>query len=593
MSIQRFSCLALFLVLFACKPDPKLASSGPESLEWRSVENVVRVGMASEPTSLNPLLSPSATTRYVGELIFQTLNDQDPESFAELPLLASLPDVDRQADGSVAYSYRIDEAARWPNGTAITATDAVFSIKLYLLPSVAAGAYRNYYKPITRIVTSPNDERRFKVIVMGGAMNTKQALASIILFPEYAYDPEKVLRGVRVGDLANDARVDAITEREDVRKFAERFTDSERNRTAAGLVGSGPYTVSAWEDGQRIELVKRPDYWAEDRRRPSFQALPEGITFKIIPDPTTMATAIRDDQVDAVISLKPEQFSALRQEEAVAERFHFKTMPGFIHFGVLLNTRDPLLQDVNTRRALAHLVDVDELIDVLFEGDLATRTVGPILPVKSYYHQDLSPIEYDPAKADSLLTSAGWSDSDGDETLDRMLNGERTDLELQMLIFASPTSETVGTLMKQWAAEAGVSIELISKDPRAVYTDYDKGEFDMGILGSGSDPNPDDLTQSWASSSVPPDGTNRSGFANAEADRLMRQIRNSDSAEERDPMYRRLQEIIYEQQPMIFLFSPLDRVVYSRRFATEPNGISPNLDFGTMRQMDWNRPGKE
>jgi len=104
----------------------------------------------------------------------------------------------------------------------------------------------------------------------------------------------------------------------------------------------------------------------------------------------------------------------------------------------------------------------------------------------------------------------------------------------------------------------------------------------MFILGQGFDPNPDEFTQVWASTSVPPNGTNRGGFSNAEADRLIKQIKVTLDADEREPLYRRFQEIVYENQPFIFLFSPLDRVVVSKRFEFEPKSMTPNLSFNDL-----------
>jgi peptide/nickel transport system substrate-binding protein len=96
------------------------------------------------------------------------------------------------------------------------------------------------------------------------------------------------------------------------------------------------------------------------------------------------------------------------------------------------------------------------------------------------------------------------------------------------------------------------------------------------------EPNPDEFTQVWASNSVPPNGSNRSGFANKEADRLIKQIATTMKASDRDPLYRRFQDIIYENQPMVFLFSPAKRLVVSKRFKYSTTSLSPGLDYNAM-----------
>jgi len=73
---------------------------------------------------------------------------------------------------------------------------------------------------------------------------------------------------------------------------------------------------------------------------------------------------------------------------------------------------------------------------------------------------------------------------------------------------------------------------------------------------------------------------------NAEADKLINQIKVSLKESDREPLYRRFQEILYENQPMIFLFSPADRVVVSKRFDFEPSSISPNVDFNALERRE-------
>ncbi len=108
----------------------------------------------------------------------------------------------------------------------------------------------------------------------------------------------------------------------------------------------------------------------------------------------------------------------------------------------------------------------------------------------------------------------------------------------------------------------------------------------MGLQGMGLDPNPDEFTQVWASTSVPPNGTNRTGFANAEADRLIKQIAVTVSDKDRAPMYRRFQEIIHEEQPMVFLISPATRMVVTKRFAYSTSPISPGVKFGAFEKRE-------
>jgi peptide/nickel transport system substrate-binding protein len=409
----------------------------------------------------------------------------------------------------------------------------------------------------------------------------QQSIGSTVIYPEYAYDPDLLLRNVSLSDLTNQPKAEQMAEaNEDLKKFAAVFNDVAMATEPQKIIGSGPYELEEWNAGQRMTLKLRENYWAKGDRSSVLMAKPDKIVFDFITDANTMTNALRDELVDVAMNLGVDQFKEIRDDEYLNQRFDFTTVNSTNYFGILLNQQNPLLRDAKTRRALAHLVDVDVLIDQLLPG-LATRVNGPVLSGKSYY-AGLPNIEYDPAKAEELLTAAGWADTNGDGTLDKDIDGSRQELSMQFLVFPSATSASVGALVSEWAKEVGVDIEVVQQAPAALYGELDKGNFTMSLLGMGMEPNPDEFTQVWASTSVPPNGSNRGGFANKEADRLINQIAGTMSANARDPLYRRFQDIVYENQPMVFLFSPATRLVVSKRLKYSTTSLAPGIDFNAM-----------
>ncbi|MFT5998908.1 MAG: ABC-type transport system substrate-binding protein [Neolewinella sp.] len=569
----------------ACKPDPKGTAQTQEddanSIVFKHTDNTLRIATRVEPVGLNPVLTTQAAARHVRELIFQTLTSMDPETFEEIPLLASVPDIRKEPGGGVSYSYLIDERATWPNGLPVTAADVVFSLKAVMNPLVEAGPYRTYLYNIFNIVTSPNNERRFRVVTNKPYILAQQSIGSTVVYPEYAYDPDQLLRNVSLSDLTNQQKAEQMAEtNEDLKSFAATFNDVALATEPQKIVGSGPYQVEEWNAGQRLTLKLRENYWAMNDRSTVLMGNAENIIFDFIADANTMTNALRDELVDVAMDLGVDQFKEIRDDEYLSQRYDFTTVESTNYFGILLNQQNPLLREAKTRRALAHLVDVDVLIEQLLPG-LATRVNGPVLPGKSYY-ANLPNIEYDPETAETLLKEVGWADTNGDGTLDKEIDGSREELSLQFLVFPSATSAAVGALVAEWAKEVGVDIEVIQQAPKALYDELDKGNFSMSLLGMGMDPNPDEFTQVWASNSVPPDGSNRSGFANKEADRLIKQIATTMKASSRDPLYHRFQEIIYENQPMVFLFNPAKRLVVSKRFKYSTTSLDPGLDYNAM-----------
>ncbi|MFK8160915.1 MAG: ABC transporter substrate-binding protein [Lewinella sp.] len=584
MNFRLFLCLLMAAVFFACESTPKDSVQTEEaaaSIDFKHKDNILRVATRVEPAGLNPVLTIQAAARHVHELIFHTLTQLDPETFEEIPLLASVPDIRKEPGGGVSYSYLIDERATWPNGLPVTAADVVFSFKAIMNPLVEAGPYRTYLYNISNIVTSPNNERRFRVVTNTPYILAQQSIGATVIYPEYAYDPDHLLRNVSLSDLTNQRKAEQIAKtNEDLKKFAESFQDVALATEPDKIVGSGPYELEEWTSGQRMTLKLRENYWAKNDRSSALMGKPDKIIFDFIPDANTMTNALRDELVDVVMNLGVDQFKEVRDDAYLNQRFDFTTVNSTNYFGILFNQQHPLLRDAKTRRALAHLVDVDVLIDQLLPG-LATRVNGPVLTGKSY-HAGLPNIDYDPAKAEELLTAAGWEDTNGDGTLDKDIDGSRQELSMQFLVFPSATSASVGALVAEWAKEVGVDIEVVQQAPKALYDELDRGNFTMSLLGMGMEPNPDEFTQVWASHSVPPAGSNRSGFADKEADRLIKQIAGTMKASDRDPLYRRFQEIIYENQPMIFLFSPAIRLVVSKRLKYGATSLAPGLDFNAI-----------
>jgi peptide/nickel transport system substrate-binding protein len=596
MSLRYFSCLLLVAVFCACKPDPKAVMDTPtpekpaSSVAFKNTDDVLRIAIRQPPGSLLPYMSTAAISRYVRQMIFQTLNSQDAETFAQVPQIASVADIRKEPNGGISYSYVIDESAKWPNGLPITAADVVFSLKVLMNPAIPeAGPYRSFYYDVESIITSPNNERRFRVVTRKPYLLAEQSIGSIEVLPEYAYDPDQLLRKVRLGDLTDEQTAARLADTdENLKAFAEAYREATNGTDPAMLVGSAPYRLESWGDGQKITLTRRDDYWGKDSKNPWMMDEVGQVVFDLIPDPQTTTNALRDELVDVALDLSISQFKQISEDDYLTDRYDVVAVPSTRYFGLLMNQRDPLFTDVKVRRAMAHLVDVDQLIEQLFPNELATRITGPVLEGKDYY-KELPPIAYDPVKAEALLNEAGWTDTNGDGTLDKEINGQRTELSFRFLTFPTPESTTIGTLLTEWAAEAGVAIESVPTPPGDLYGAMNKGDFAMGLMGYQLEPNPDEFTQIWASTSVPPNGSNRGAFSNTEADQLIKRISTTLDADARRPLYERFQEIVYENQPIVFLVSPASRLIISKRFEYETSVLAPGTRFNAMKQREWNK----
>lgn len=586
------AALFFFLLFGSCRQDSKHTtgetSVDPATLNFKRSENTLYLNLAAEPRSLNPLLTVQGYDRYIHEQILQSLNGQDPFTFQPVPLLAGLPEVIPNDKNGMDYIYEIQEKATWPNGTPVTAADVVFSLKVLFNPLVNAAPYRPYFDMISNVVLSPANERRIKIETKQAYILSQAAIGSLQIYPEYAYDPDGLLKNIRLSDLLNPNTAQKLAEtKEELQKFAEQFNDAAWGREPSKVVGSGPYQLVKWEAGQTIRLEKRPDYWAKDSKETLLQAGPDAIVYNFIRDGVTVANAIRSQEIDAASEIETALFQEMQTESTTSNFYNLPTVPGYKYYSLLLNTQDPKLADKRTRKALAHLVDIDNIIQNLY-GGMAQRISSPILPQKDYYNQDLAPIPYSPEKAASLLAEAGWIDSNGNGTLDKTIQGDLQELELEIMSFSSEISKNIALLLQESAAGVGVKININILEPKTLVGRLNSGDYHIATMGAGSDPGLDDLTQVWSTKSVPPAGTNRTRFGNAESDRVINQIRSTLNEKDRHTLYQQIQTIIYNEQPMIFLFAPDERMAISKRFKTEPTSIAPGYKANSFLQQDWN-----
>lgn len=562
----------------------------PSTLDFKRNDNTVYVNLPLEPNALNPLMTTQGYSRYVWRHIIQALNDIDPGSYAQVPMLAELPDVFQRPDGGVDYTFNILEDAQWPDGSEVTAADVVFSLKILFNPLIKeAGPYRSFYDMIENVSLTPANEKRIKISTSKPYILSEAALGSVAIYPEYAYDPEGLLKKIRLQDLIDPAKAKRLAENNaELKKFAEQFADPAYSRDPDKVIGSGPYKLVSWEAGQKIRLEKRDNYWADNSGQSWMANKPDAIEYQFIKEAATVVNALRDQEFDAVVELGVTQFRELKEEPQTAKYYNFSNPEGFTYYTLMLNNQDPILKDVKVRSALAHLMDVETVIENNY-GPLATRVTGPIHPQKDYYHDKLSPIPFDIAKAGDLLKEAGWTDSNGNGTLDKEIDGKLTELSLKLSAFKSEVSQAIALMFQQSAKGAGVDIEIASQDGRTLFGSLDKGEFQIATMGAGSEPIPDDLTQVWSTRSVPPAGSNRMRYGDAESDRLIEQVRRTVNEGERNALYMQIQEKIYNDQPMIFLFSVSNRIITSKRFETEASGLAPGFRANDFVQAPWNR----
>ncbi len=282
--------------------------------------------------------------------------------------------------------------------------------------------------------------------------------------------------------------------------------------------------------------------------------------------------------------LSARDFLDLKNNDFVKSRFSFYTPPNFAYSYVGINMRKPILEDVRVRRALAHIVNVDKIIEVIEYGE-GERVVGPISKMKSkYYNWDIVPYEYNPDKARELLKEAGAVDTDGDGVLEIKVGSVYQPLKFSIKYNAENQNRAkISQMIKEEARKVGIQIDILPREWSVFLKELKSHDFDLYVGAWISTPLSEDHKQIWHTSSYN-GGSNYVGFGNETSDKIIEEIRRELDESKRAILHKRLQEIIHEQVPYIFLYSPRNKLVIHKRFVDViVSAMRPGFWAGSFR----------
>lgn len=569
---SKYLSLALAggLFLSACSGGESESNSS-ETVEDASAEfskeYVVTSRELSDPQSINLLTGQGESTTYMAYYLMPGLTGVDFKTLETVPYLAkALPTVEEQPNGNLHITYEIREEAVWDNGDPVTAEDIAFGLKVLKNPRVDCERVRPYFEFIEDIVFYSENPKKFTLIGNEAYMLAEQTSGGIYMFPRDVYDPKGLMDKFTVKELANNA--EELKDDPNMIEFADFFNSEKFAREV--VVGCGPYKFEKWETNQRLVLTRKENWWGDKLKGlNSFfdYPRPEKIVFETINDDATAITALKGQQIDVMRSIDPKVFiKDLPKSEKYQKYFNSYT-PNFMAYEYIgMHLKNPKFEGVKTRKALAHLVDVDKMMKTIYYG-LAARTVGNIHPSnKDFYNDTITPYAYNVEKAKELLAADGWKDTDGDGVLDKMINGVKTPFTIQLNYNnGNPRREKVALIFQEQARKAGITIDVRPLEWSVFLERTKKHEFEMYIGGWVSSILESDPKQIWHTDSYN-DGSNYVGFGNDETNKLIEDLRKELDREKRAKIYKELQVVLHEEVPYIFLYITKQRIAIHKRF---------------------------
>ena len=319
-------------------------------------------------------------------------------------------------------------------------------------------------------------------------------------------------------------------------------------------IGTGPFRFKEWKRGSYILLERNPDYFVPNR------PYLDQIVFKTVPDSGARAVAFESGELDIggpwPVSMSDlQRYQDSKTLEVSTEGYAAFATMDFLEF----NLRDPLLQDVRVRRAIAHCIDRSFIVDTIMFG-FATAATGPVsTDMKAFYTPDVPQYPLDTKAAEALLDAAGHKRaSDGTRfsiTLDPVPYGDRYE---QMAEYVAQALEPVG--IKVQVRQQDVASWL-----RRVYTTHDCQLYLYGIYNM-SDPTVGVQRQYWSQGIK--DGVvfaNGSSYSNPRVDAIFEQAQIEPDQAKRKTLFEEMQRIIATDLPNIALITEHPATVETRK----------------------------
>lgn len=348
----------------------------------------------------------------------------------------------------------------------------------------------------------------------------------------------------------------------------ETYPDISRSPLNKKPVGTGPFRFVEWKTGEKTVFEANPDYF---EGRPYLSR----VVTRVIPDPATMFLELKSGGID-MMGLTPLQYTRQTKTEEFRKSFNrYRYLSfGYTYLGFRLS--HPLFSDRRVRQAFAYAINKKEIIDGVLFG-LGQEATGPYKPGTWAHNPDVKRYPYDPERAKALLAEAGWKDPGGKGVLEK---GGRTFAFTVLTNAGNESRAKTAAIIQQNLAAVGIRMEIRTLEWSAFINEFvDKRKFDAVILGWSISQDPDQY-DIWSSKKTGPKELNFVGFANAEVDRLLEEGRRTFDIEKRKKAYFRIQEILAEEQPYVFLYYPDALPVVQKRIhgiEPAPAGISYNF----------------
>jgi len=502
------------------------------------------ISLRAEPKTLNPVLSVDAPSR---EVIAAMQADLVHINRATQLTEAALAESVKISSDGLQYTVTLRRGLRFSDGQPLDADDVMFTFHVYLDENVH----------------SPQRD----LLIVGGKPITVRKLDARTLVFEFA-KPYGV--GERVFDGLAILPRHLLEKPYQEGKIEQIGTLSTPANQWAGL---GPFRLKEYVAGQRLVLERNPYYWKTDTKGSRLPYLDE-LVFLFVPSADAQVLRFQSGDTDVISGLGAENFSVLsRQKESYILA---DAGPGLEYNFLFFNLNDlsgraapdlarkqKWFREVRFRQAVSAAVDREAIVRLVYQGRGAALW-GPVTPGNRRWVD--AKVAHQPHSIDharQLLREAGFKWASGPSGDSALLDADGSPVEFSILTSSSNADRMkMATLIQDDLKHLGMRVQVVPLEFRSLLDRITQAkEYDacvLGLVSFDADPNSD--MNVWLSSGGThlwnPSQAHPATAWESEIDRLMEEQLTVTSYEQRKKLYDRVQEILAEFQPMIFLASP-------------------------------------
>jgi peptide/nickel transport system substrate-binding protein len=324
----------------------------------------------------------------------------------------------------------------------------------------------------------------------------------------------------------------------------------------------GPFMVAEYKPGSSIRLERNPYYWKKDaqgRRLPYLDA----IRIDIQPNRDVEMLRFKRGELDLINALDTDYFDRLGSASPQLVHDAGPSLDSdFMWFNQVASAPIPeykraWFRSTNFRRAVSEAINRDDLSRIVYNGH-AQPAVGPVSPAnKFWFNNNLKAVAHNPEAALEHLKADGFHMQNG-----TLLDKTGNPVEFSIVTNAgSKPRERVSVLIQEDLGKIGIKVNLVPLDfPSLLERINQKFNYECAILGFrnvGLDPN--EQMNIWLSSAEdhawnPQQKTPGTAWE-AEIDKLMRAQASTSNLKKRKEAFDRVQQIVYEQAPFIYLIN--------------------------------------